>query len=359
MKKVIALMIVCAMAVCLGSATSQAADAQKKPEIRTSVQPVMHGFPLWYAENYANLKDAPFTSRLLFFTSGPPQIEALAAGEWDLGCIGAIPTLLASMRYGYKMVAVITGESDVLDIWVRPNSPLLKTKGVNPKHPNIYGTAADWKGKKIFSTTMSTGHMALSATLKALDLKDSDVSIVHMEQGQALTAFSSGEGDMINLWAPYSYYAEERGWVRVSSGTDAGAMIIGCAGVSKEFADKNPELVVAWLEQFMQSVEKVKSSPAELVDPLLAYFNGYCGLQLTRQHVEKEFKTHPHYNLQEQLKALKDPNEAKAWMRGVAQFLLDQNRISQKEFDSYVAADCYIDSSFMEKLAAKRAAAGK
>jgi ABC-type nitrate/sulfonate/bicarbonate transport system substrate-binding protein len=78
--------------------------------------------------------------------------------------------MLANMRYGMKIIAISNDESETNDLWVRPDSPLLKTKGANPNYPNIYGSPEDWRGKKILCTTVSTGHYALTMTLKALGI---------------------------------------------------------------------------------------------------------------------------------------------------------------------------------------------
>lgn len=112
---------------------------------------------LWHAEKAGWLKDAPFASEFLFFPSGAPQTEALAADQWDCGAMGTVPTMMASMRYGYKLIGISNDESETNDIWVRPDSPLLKTRGANPDYPDIYGTPEDWKGKKILGPTVSTG----------------------------------------------------------------------------------------------------------------------------------------------------------------------------------------------------------
>ena len=333
-----------------------AAAAAEKPEVRTSAQPCLHGMPLWYAEKAGWLKDAPFKSTFMLFASGAPQVEALAASQWDVGAMGTVPTMMAGIRYGYKIIGISNDESETNDLWVRPDSPLLKNKGANPKYPNMYGTADDWKGKKVLATTVSTGHYALTASLNALGLKDSDVSIVHMEQGQAVTAFNAGEGDILQLWAPFSYVAEAKGWKKVSSGARAGAVIPGAIGVRKDFAEKYPDLVVDWLDLYMRGVEMMKTKPAESTQPLLSYFTDYCGLELTKEQVEMEFKYRPLFDVNEQIAALKDPAKAAAWMNGVAKFMLTQGRIKQAEYDGYVKVNYNIDPSFMEALAKRRAA---
>ncbi len=342
--------------LCAMLAVPQFAVAADKPVVRTSAQPCLHGLPIWYAEKAGWLKDAPFSSEFMLFASGAPQTEALAADQWDVGAMGTVPTMMASMRYGYKLIGISNEESETNDLWVRPDSPLLKTKGSNPEYPAIYGSTADWKGKKILTTTVSTGHYALTATLNALGLKDNDVSIVHMEQGQAFTAFNAGEGDILQLWAPLSYMAEAKGWKKVSSGAAAKAAIVGGIGVRKDFAEKHPELVVQWLDSYMRGVEFMKNNPDQCVDPLLSYFNDYCGLELTRDQVRKEFQYRTLFNVQEQIAALEDPAKLASWVRGVADFMLSQGRISQKEYDRYVKANFNIDPSFMKKLAEVRAA---
>ncbi len=335
MKKIVNVLVFFAMVFSFNFILPCFAEAAEKQEIKTSAQPTMHGMHLWYAEKSGLLKDAPFTSTFMLFNSGAPQVEALAADQWDVGAMGALPTMMASMRYGYKLIGISNDESETNDLWVRPDSPLLKNKGSNPKFPEIYGSAEDWKGKKVLATTVSTGHYALTATLKALGLQDSDVSIVHMEQGQAMTAFNAGEGDILQLWAPLSYVAEEKGWIKVSSGAKAGVVVIGGIGVRKDFAEKHPDLVVEWLDVYMSGVEKMKSDPEGSVEPLRSYFSDYCGLELSKEQVAKEFKYRQLYDVQEQIAALEDPNKTAAWMMGVADFMKDQGRISQKEYDRY------------------------
>lgn len=359
MKSILRRISFCIMCIMLAAPT--VGFAAEKPVIRTSGQPCLHGMPLWYADKaeVGWLAEAPFQSKFMLFASGAPQIEALAAAQWDAGAMGAIPAMLASMRYGAYIIGISNDESETNDLWVRPDSPLLKTAGANPEHPNLYGTKDDWKGKKILATTVSTGHYALTESLKALGLKDSDVSIVHMEQGQAITAFNAGEGDIIQLWAPFSYIGEGKGWKKVSSGARAGAMVIGPIIVRKEFADAQPELVVQWLDIYMRGIEMMKNEPEASLPILYSYFTDYCGMELSKEMVNLEFKLRPMFSVQEELDILTNPDKLAKWMDGVARFMLDQGRITKKEYDRYVKSNYGINPKFMKMLVEKRAAAAK
>jgi ABC-type nitrate/sulfonate/bicarbonate transport system substrate-binding protein len=347
MKRLTAIIAILSIFFLIGSVA--AAD---KPMVRVSGQPTLHGMPTW---EILELKPAnlPIEMKYMMFPSGAPQIEAMAAGEWDVGAIGTVPMMMASIRYGALMIGISNDESETNDLWVRPDSPLLKTKGSNPKFPNLYGTTADWKGKKILCTTVSTGHFALSSTLKALGLKDNEVQIIQIEQGQAVAAFASGQGDILQMWAPFSYIAESRGWKKVSSGARAGAMIPGAIIVRKEFAEKNPEQVVQWLEIYMNQVAKMKGDHKWGTERLHKYFNDYCGMELSKELVAKEFELRPLFLPKEQTTLLTDPNKAKAWMTAIAQFFVDQGRISKEEMDRYVKNNCFIEPKFMEAVAAK------
>jgi ABC-type nitrate/sulfonate/bicarbonate transport system substrate-binding protein len=337
---------------CLCLLAAFPATAADKPLVRVSGQPTMHGMPTWEVMEQGQ-KDLPIQLKYTMFPSGAPQVEALAAGEWDVGAIGTVPMMMSSIRYGALMIGISNDESETNDLWVRADSPLLKTKGANAKYPNLYGTAADWKGKKILCTTVSTGHYALSSTLKALGLTDKDVQIIQIEQGQAVAAFASGQGDILQMWAPFSYIAESRGWKKVSSGARAGVMIPGAIIVRKEYAEKNPDQVVAWLDQYMKIVAREKTDPKWGTERLHKYFNEYAGVELSKELVAKEFELRPLFTPEEQVALLTDPAKAKAWMTAIAQFFVDQGRISKEEMDRFVKANCFIEPKFMQAVAAK------
>lgn len=328
----------------------------QNPVVRASHQPCLHGLPSWMAIENGWAKDSPIDLKFVFFQSGSPQNEALAANQWDVGAMGTVPTILASIRYGAYMIGISNDESETNDLWVKPDSPLLKTKGFNPKYPDIYGSPDDWKGKKILVTTVSTGHYALGPTLKNLGLTDKDVKIINMDQGQAVTAFDSNQADIAVLWAPYSYIAESKGWVKVSSGKRAGVTIPGALLVRKDFADKNPELVVEWLDLYMRGLDYMKKDPAGATDWLYKYYNDYCGLELGKDLVAKDLALRPLLDVNEQIKALEDPTKARKSMSEITQFLVDQGQLTADDKAKYENGN-FIEPKFMKMLAEKRAKA--
>ena len=67
----------------------------------------------------------------------------------------------------------------------------------------------------------------------------------------------------------------------------------------------------------------------------------------------KEFELRPLTRPTNRWGLLTDPDKAKAWMTAIAQFFVDQGRISKEEIDRYVKNNCFIDPQFMQSVAAE------
>jgi ABC-type nitrate/sulfonate/bicarbonate transport system substrate-binding protein len=274
-----------------------------------------------------------------YYASGPPQNEALASNKWEVGAMGAVPGMLAAIRYGAYIIAVADDESETNDLWVRPNSPILKTKGGNPKYPDMYGSAASVKGKTILLTTASTGHYAVIATLKAMGLSEQDVKLVHMEQSAAMAAFEAGQGDIVQLWAPFDYIGESKGWKKMSSGKRAGATILALVIASKKAFEENPEKVAKWLKLYQRGISDEKANPGASAKMLDAYYKEH-GLTLSDAALAQEFTLRPIYDTKEQLAlyAKKDgaPSQVEKWMSDLADFFVEQGRITPAEKEKFM-----------------------
>lgn len=329
--------------------------AAEQTKVRISAQPIIHGMPSWYAKTAGWDKNTPISLDFALFPSGAPQVEALGAGAWDIGATGAVPAIMAGLRYEAVIIAVPNDESETTDMWVRPDSPLLKVKGAIPGHPDIYGSPNDWKGKKILATTLSTGHYVVGGTLKLMGLTEKDISLVHIEQGQAITAFGAGQGDILQLWSPFGYIAESRGWVKVASAKRAGLVIPDVVLVRKEFAEQHPDLVVEWLGMFMRGLDMARTDKDKTIPVLTDYFK-FCGLKLPDFAVTSEVSQRPLFSLAEQTAMLTDPAKLKTWLGDIGQFFTEQKRFTQKELDAYLEANCHINAKFLKMLADKQAA---
>jgi NitT/TauT family transport system substrate-binding protein/sulfonate transport system substrate-binding protein len=331
-----------------------AVQAQTPIKIKTCWIPQFHAFLPWLAHQKGWDKEEGLDMELIPFDSGMAELETLPAKQWVVGGIGGVGMVLGALRHDAYEIGLLEDDSFTNVVFVRPDSPILKTKGFNKDYPDIYGSPETVKGKSILVTTVSSVHYAMSSWLKALGLKDSDVVIKQMDQSSALTAFEKGIGDVVVLWAPFCFKAQSLGWKKVSDihmcKIAEPDVLIG----DKEFCDKNPETVAKFLRVYFRAVnyvEKYRHSNPEILKVYQKYLNDY-GMKITLEQAKMEFDSdaNPLWSLQEQLKLLdssKGESTAQKWQDLIAEFFTAQGRFTQDEF-AQVSKKTYVTDKFLK-----------
>ncbi len=143
------------------------------------------------------LKGATYKISWTSFASGPPIVEALSSSKIDLGDVGNAPVIFgAANKPGkLKLVAALPQGNNQGDFLVLPASSTITAP-------------AQLKGKKIAYTQGSSGHAFLVQLLDRAGLKQSDVTLVNLQPGDALTAFNSGQVDAWAIWEPFVTIAQ-------------------------------------------------------------------------------------------------------------------------------------------------------
>ena len=152
--------VVLIVAVSLVFAGFGVAQAQKPVVLKMAWQPEHETFAAWYAKEKGWDKEEGLDFELNFFDSGMAQMEALPAKTWVIAGMGGVPANVGALRYGTVQFAIGNDESETNCVMVRKDSPILKTKGFNPKFPEVFGSPETIKGKTILCTTVSSGHFA-------------------------------------------------------------------------------------------------------------------------------------------------------------------------------------------------------
>jgi NitT/TauT family transport system substrate-binding protein/sulfonate transport system substrate-binding protein len=347
-------MLVVAAVMVLFVWSSASSQTQKIMDLKVSHQPEFESFLTWQGIQEGIDKKYGFKMEMIYFDSGMPQIEALPAKQWVVGAIGAVPMTMAALRYQAYMVGMTHDDGFNNMVMARPDSPILKVKGANPKFPNMYGNAESVRGKTILATTVSSGHYTLSSWLKQLGLKDSDVKILNMEQGQAVAAFESGKGDAVALWAPFSMSGYQKGWKKVANGPDAGAIIPLVIITSKEFGDKNPEVVARFMKFYYDQVTRQKKETVAQAPQYKKFLKDWCGIELADELVKMDIELHPMLDLKQNLAifdASKGKSQAFGYMDLISEFFTANKRFTPEERQKVLATP-FVTDKFL-KLAAK------
>lgn len=329
------------------------AFAAKPTKVRTAWLDEHEAFLMWYAKEKGWDKQEGLDIEMLLFSSGMAQLNALPAGEWVLAGTGAVPGMMAALRYNAYVVGIGNDESFTNAVLVRPDSPIYKTKGYNKDYPEVYGHPDDVRGKTFLITTMSSPHFTLSHWLRVLGLKESDVIIKNMDQAQALAAFDSGIGDGVSLWAPHMYVGQDKGWkvVGTPNSCKEGLPIVLIA--DKKYADANPETVAKFLRIYMRAVNMLqKETPEALAPEYRRFFLEWIGKEFTVEMSALDLSTHPVFNIDEQI-ALFDTSKGQStagrWMDQLSIFFAKIGRITPAELKK-VEGSTYCTDKFLKMV---------
>ena len=169
---------------------------------------------------------------------------------------------------------------------VRPDSPILKTKGFNKQFPEVYGKPEDIKGKTILCTTVSSAHYAMSNWLKVLGLKDKDVIIKTWTRPKRLQLSNQASEMPLPFGRPI-LSGLDKGWKIAADlkmcGVALPVVIIG----EKEFCDKNPELVAKSLRVFFRGINLINKEGEKVLPEYKRFYKEWAGMDMTDDVAKK------------------------------------------------------------------------
>ena len=153
----------------------------------------------------------PFKAAWSDFTSGPPMLEAMAAGSVDVGGVGDAPPVFAAA--GGEAVTIVGARKDLTG----DGDALLIPKG------SSVTSIGQLRGKKIAVGNGSSANYHLLSVLTSAGLTPKDVTLVNLQPANALAAFTSGSVDAWDIWAPYVQQAEAAGAKILAGGPSYGS----------------------------------------------------------------------------------------------------------------------------------------
>lgn len=191
------------------------------------------------------------------FTAGPAEIEALFAGEVDLGYIGPGPALNGYLKSGGKVLKIIAGASSGgAALVARPDSGIASLN--------------DLAGKRVaVPQTGGTQDISLRHALKTAGLapreKGGTVDVVQYAPADTLNQFRLKAIDA--AWVPEPWVArlEKEAGAKVvldeRSLWPGGKFSTTVVIARTEFLEKHPDLVAAFLKAHVAAVQAIQKEP--------------------------------------------------------------------------------------------------
>jgi sulfonate transport system substrate-binding protein len=214
------------------------------------------------------LADKGVTVSWAEFPSGPPLLEALAAGSIDFGLTGDAPPIFAQAA-GTDLVYVAAlprnGAGEALI--VKPDSPLK--------------SVADLKGKRVGFTKGSSAHNFTIAAVEQAGLKYEEISPIHLSPADAAAAFANGSIDAWAIWDPFLAIAEAREKARTLINSGQVLNVSTYLLASRSFAAGDPAVLAGLIDGVREAIEWAGANR----DKVAAAFAEITGVDLAAQIV--------------------------------------------------------------------------
>lgn len=343
----VSVMLVLLVATSVFAAGSKDEASSGLDKIRVSHHPYIHGLPTTVAIDNGVYEANGLDPEVTMYGGGAAQNEAIASDAWDVGTTGLAGAVVGCIGYDMKVIGATVYDGKTIDIWVRPDSDIAKTKGQIADHPDVYGTADTWKGKKIICQGVSNCSLVLAKTLELFGLTTKDVEVIDMTVAQSYPAFRAGEADAVALWAPFGYLAEEQGWVKVSSAEAIGVDFYNLIIATDKAVKEKPELVQRWLKTYTEGVEIIRENQADAPEWLYE-FSMDEGITTNLDDCKKEIALRPFPTVEEQKDLMNNGGLLNMFLN-FAEYMLSQGNISQSDYDK-LATGSFLDPQFINAL---------
>lgn len=183
------------------------------------------------------------------FGGGADVIAAIASGAIDIGYVGSSP-LTAAASQGLPIEAIyIVGNI--------AEAEALATKGIT--------TPADLKGKKIATPFVSTAHYSLLTALKHWGIQPTEVSLLNLRPQEIAAAWERGDIDGAYIWDPVLNRIKSTGGTVIADSSDVadwGGPTFDAWIVRKDYAEKHPEIVTAFVKTTGDATDSYLKDPA-------------------------------------------------------------------------------------------------
>jgi NitT/TauT family transport system substrate-binding protein len=190
--------------------------------------------------------------KLIPFTNGPTQVQAMAAGSLDIGYVGGGAVWMPASG---QAVIITPNEKTFGDfLLARPDS------GIR--------TVQDMRGKKVGVPDGGSGEMILTLALEKAGMTMKDIQRIPLDPPNVVSAFVAGQIDVAAIFTPLSGQIRDRlpASVVLANNKDfPQGEFIGAWVASKQAMASKPEAVQRFLEVWQQVNDFRIKNPKEVV----------------------------------------------------------------------------------------------
>lgn len=216
-----------------------------------------------YLPKTGKYKDAEYKLDWQNFTSGPPITNGMVANKLQIGMMGDYPLLVngATFQAGTEtkseLIAIIAYNANGAG------------NGVVVHKDSPYYELADLKGKKVSVPFGSAAHGMLLKAMEDKGWKQDFWDLSSQSPEVGTTNLQEKKIDGHADFVPFAELLPYRGFARkIFDGVETKLPTFHGVVVRKDFADKYPEVVVAYLKALMEANDWVRANPKQAAEKI-------------------------------------------------------------------------------------------
>lgn len=274
------------------------------PKIKVTMLLEHEGFLTWYAKENGWDKKLGFEIDLNILDVSGVEIMNQHNSDpkaWNLTSVSSTPLILANNNSSLEVIALANDESISTQVYVRPDSEILKHKGWNADFPNVCGTPDSIAGKTFYVKRLTSSEFVLAKWLEIFNLDFSDIVLIEKPGMDSIDAMDIGSGEGMALWSPDTFDAEKRGYKSVTSARMVEAEIPLMIVVDKDYAEENEEIVAKFLAAYLTAVNAQEGGYKKLVKAYQKFLKSYTGKDYPEDFCLYDLRNHSVFPLEKQL----------------------------------------------------------
>lgn len=262
----------------LSGCGASVAKAENTTELNIAIQPVVGFLPLYVMKDTGSLekalKDNHYDIKINYveFESGPPENEAFASKQVDVGVMGNVPAISGIANGQERAIIGIAYNGE-------------ETEAVIVKNESDITAVEQLRGKKIGLVIGSIAQNYLSVLLENNGLNLSDVELINLSTGEQQQALQTGMVDAVATWEPTLSKLTANGDNRILA--DGTGIFLGENPIvaRSEYVKANPEIVRIFLEEYTKAAQLIE-------DDIPGYASKYADKFLLDKEIVELALTH-------------------------------------------------------------------
>lgn len=215
-----------------------------------------------YLPHTGKYKDVTYNVTWQNATSGPPITNGMIAGKLQIGMMGDYP-LLVNGATGHAT------NNDTELVAVIAYNALGGGNGVVVPKASPYYDLKDLKGKRVSVPFGSAAHGMLLAALQKRNLPSDYFSLVNQSPEVGSTSIQENRIDAHADFVPFAELLPYRGYARkIFDGVETGQPTLHGVVIRKDFGQKYPEVVTAYIRALMDANQWLRGNPEQAAEKI-------------------------------------------------------------------------------------------